>query len=183
MNISPSEARWYVLRDLKRANALLPGCLQLQQSGIEIFTPMRWVITQRNGKRVRREIPYITDLLFAHATRTELDPLIDTTPTLQYRYARGLGYRMPMTVRTDDMNRFITAVRATDNPRYYLPEELTPELCGRYIRIIGGPLDGYEGNLLSLRGSRKRRLLVHLPNLLTAAVEVNPEFIQFISKT
>ena len=47
-------------------------------------------------------------------------------------------------------------------------------MIGRNVRIIGGPLDNYEGRLQKIRGSRSRRLLVELPNLLTVSVEVSP---------
>ena len=50
----------------------------------------------------------------------------------------------------------------------------------RRIRIIGGPLHGYEGSLVTVRGTTVKRLLVELPMLLAAAVEVEPEFIQFL---
>ena len=53
-------------------------------------------------------------------------------------------------------------------------------MYGRRVRIVGGALDGYEGRLLSLRGTRVRRLLVEIPNLLTAAVEVSPEYVQLL---
>lgn len=53
-------------------------------------------------------------------------------------------------------------------------------MCGRKIRIIGGPLDNFEGSLLTVRGSKVKRLLVELPDLLTVGVEVNPEYIQLI---
>ena len=50
----------------------------------------------------------------------------------------------------------------------------------RKIRIIGGPLDNYEGFLLTVRGSKVKRLLIELPTFLAASVEVEPEFIQLI---
>ena len=62
-----------------------------------------------------------------------------------------------MTVGEAEMDRFMRAVRSTDSPRYYQPGELTPAQYGRMVRIVGGPLDGYEGRLLSVRGSRVKR--------------------------
>ncbi len=53
-------------------------------------------------------------------------------------------------------------------------------MLGKQVRIIGGPLDGYEGRLQKLQGSRVKRLFVELPGLLTAAVEVEPEYIQLV---
>lgn len=171
-------AEWYALRDLKRANAKLPGYILLSQAGFNVFTPMKWVIKEKQGKRQRVHIPAVSDLLFVKSSRQYLDPVINTTPTLQYRYAKGLGHCQPMTVRSADMERFIKAVTTDEATRYYMPQELTAAMIGRNIRVIGGPLDGYTGRLLALRGSRKRRLIVNLPGFLSAAVEVNPEYIQ-----
>ena len=85
-----------------------------------------------------------------------------------------------MVVSDAEMERFIRAVSASASPKYYLPEEITPEMLNRSIRIVGGPLDGYEGTLVTTRGSKVKRLLVELPSLLSVAVEVNPEYIQFL---
>ena len=85
-----------------------------------------------------------------------------------------------MTVADRDMEHFIRAVNATESPRYYLPEEITPTMYGRKIRIEGGPLSGYEGRLLTTRGSKVKRLLVELEGFLAVGVEVDPEYIQLI---
>ena len=60
------------------------------------------------------------------------------------------------------------------------PEELTPTMVGKKVRIIGGPLDSYEGRLQKMQGSQVKRLFVELPSLLAVSVEVNPEYIQFV---
>lgn len=180
MALAETENRkcWYVLRDLKRPNAKLPAYRQLSGAGFEVFTPLEERVVTRGGRRFREEVPFIRDLLFVHERREALDPLVEKYPTLQYRFQKGGRYKDPMTVPGADMERFMHAVSVSEKPRYYLPGELTPAMCGREIRIVGGPLDGYEGKLLSVRGSRTRRLLVELPNYLTAAVEVSPEFIR-----
>lgn len=147
----PLTDNWFVLRDLTRPNAKRPAYRLLEEKGIEVFTPMRWQLVERKGKRIREEVPLLHDLLFAHTTRTCMDSIVEEISTLQYRYLRG-GYRKPMTVGHAEMNRFIRAVHSDDSPRYFLVEELTPAMYGRMIRIEGGPLDGYEGRLLSIRG-------------------------------
>ena len=173
------ERHWFVMRDLTRPNAKFPAYRRLKEEGVECFTPLEWRIVTRHGKRVREQMPVLHDLLFAHGTRAAIDPIVNRFPTFQYRYVRG-AYCEPMTVRDADMERFISAVRATDNPVYFRPGELAPAMCGRRVRIVGGPLDGYEGRLLSIRGSRVRRLVVELPSLLFVAVEVQPEYIQLL---
>ncbi len=171
--------RWYVMRDLKRANAKEPAYKLLEGKKMEVFVPMKWRLVTRGGVRIREEVPFMPDLLFVHETRINLDPVVDKTRTLQYRWLRRT-WREPMTVADTDMERFIEAVNADENPKYYLPEELTPDMFGRSVRIIGGAMDGYSGKLLSVRGSKFKRLMVEIPNLLVAAVSVEPEFITFI---
>ena len=53
-------------------------------------------------------------------------------------------------------------------------------MIGKQVLIVGGPLDGMTGHLLSVKGMRTKRLIVELPGMLTSAVEVAPDFIRFI---
>lgn len=176
---NPKEVRWFVLRDLKRANSKQPAYKLFEEKNVEYFTPMKSKLVVVKGKQIRKEVPCIPDLLFVHDSREVLDPIIDEVPTVQYRWVRN-KYREPMVVSDAEMERFIHAVSVSGIPKYYLPEEITPAMLNRKIRIVGGPLDGYEGTLLTLRGSKVKRLLVEIPGLLLAGVEVNPDFIQFI---
>lgn len=171
--------QWFVMRDLTRPNAKLPAYKLLDGLNIRTFTPMVWKLMLNHGKRERRQMPFIHDLLFVYASRAELDSVVETTPMLQYRYLRG-GYKVPMTVRAADMQRFIHAVGFSSAPQYYRPDEVTPSMRNRRIRIIGGNLDGYEGSLITTRGSKVKRLLVEIPMLLAATVEVETEFIQLL---
>ncbi len=178
------EPQWFVMRDLKRANAKLPAFKQLEAAHLTVFTPKEWRLMEVRGKKERVEVPVMHDLLFVRDTRENLDPVVEGIPSLQYRWLRG-KYMTPMTVPYADMERFIRAVCLEDATlplckKYYRPEEVTPELCGHRIRVVGGPLDGYEGCLLTTRGSTAKRLLVELPGILSAGVEVSPEYIQVI---
>lgn len=170
-------AVWYVMRDLKRSNAKLPAYKVLEDEKMTVYTPMEKRMVVRQGQKSLEEIPFMPDLLFVCDTRENLDPVVAKIPTLQYRWLYNT-YRVPMTVSDPEMRRFIHAVNTSKNPRFYLPEEVTPQMCGQKIRIIGGPLDGYEGRLLTIRGSRVKRLLVELKGFFSVGVEVSPEYIQ-----
>lgn len=54
---------WYVMRDLKRANAKLPAYKQLLNEHFEVFTPMKEQLSVHGGKRTREEVPFIQDYL------------------------------------------------------------------------------------------------------------------------
>lgn len=171
---------WFVMRDLTRPNAKLSAYKLLTDAHLEVFTPMRWLLKVKNGRRIREKVPVIRDLLFVHDTREAIDPIVERISTIQYRFKRGGGYREPMIVADAEMERFIGAVNVSETPKYYLPGELTASMCGRDIMVVGGPLDGYKGKLLTIRGSKVKRLLVELPEFFSVGVEVEPEYIQFI---
>ena len=170
---------WFAMRDLKRSNAKLPAYKMLSDLGFEVFTPMTWKLSSQKGKYERKQIPFMHDLLFVHGSKQDINPIERKTPTLQYRFQRH-GYCEPIIVRDEDMESFIYAVNNAENIRYYLPEELTPQMYNRTIRIQGGPLDGYEGKLLTVRGSKVKRLLIELPNLITVGIEVDSAYIQIL---
>lgn len=175
-----SEKKWFVMRDLKRRNSNSLAIHDLGNAGLEVFTPMTQMIMTIGGQRQRRDVPVIQDLLFVHEAKDAIDPYVEMYPTLQYRYLFGKTKDEPMTVRNDEMEKFIFAVGNTDAPKFYRPGELTESMYGRKVRLMGGMLDQYEGRLLSVKGMRKRRLIVELPGLITAAVEVEPDYIQII---
>lgn len=121
--------RWYVMRDLKRANAKEPAYKLLEGMKMEVFVPMKWRLVTHGGVRIREEVPFMPDLLFVHERRITLDPIVEKIRTLQYRWLRRT-WREPMTVADGDMERFIHAVNAAENPKYYQPDELTPDMYG-----------------------------------------------------
>lgn len=172
--------QWFVMRDLKRANAKNPAYAMLAEMGFEVFTPMTTRVSIRGGKKERKEVPFIQDLLFVKSSREELDPVVRRTETLQYRFLKGHAYGTVMTVPDREMDMFIVAVRSVTTPRYYHLDEITPEMYGTQVRIIGGTLDGYNGTLLKIHGSRKKRLIITIPQLIAATVEVDPAYIQLV---
>lgn len=179
-DICSNEKKWFVLRDFKKWNAKTPAYKELPKLGIRCFTPMHWIIAIRNGKRKREFVPVIQNLLFAYDTRQTLDPIIAKTDSLQYQFARGGRKANPMIVPYNEMERFITAVSNDPSPKFFSPEELTSDMIGKKIIVTDGPLSGYQGELLKIQGSRKKRLLVKVEGLMVAAVEINPDFIQLV---
>lgn len=171
--------QWFAMRDLKRKHAKLPAYKLFENLKVLYFTPMVHRLVVVNGKRVDQEVPFMPDLLFVKDTREHLDLIVESTPKLQYRYKIGVQHT-PIIVPTAEMERFIYAVESSENPKFYSLDEVTSEMINRKIRIIGGKLDGYTGTLVTTRGSKVKRLLVELPSLLAASVEVEAEYIQLV---
>ena len=181
-----SEDRWYVLRDLARPNAKQPAYKQLQampEMADSVFIPMIQRVFSEFGKPVVRVVPYMPDLIFVHKSKKELDPIVSKIALLQYRYVRGGKQFEAMSVRDAEFRKFKKAVEQTDKVEYYSYDEVSPQLYGKQIRIIGGPLNGFEGRLMSKRGSKFKRLLIDLRECnLSAAIQVEAEYIQIIKK-
>ena len=180
-----SEDRWYVLRDLARPNAKKPAYKQLQEMpGMAdcVFVPLKQHVFKEFGKRVVRFVPYMSDLVFVHKSKEELDPIVREMPLLQYRYVRGGQQYEAMSVRHQDFEKFRDAVNTTNNNvEYYSFDEVRPEIYGSSIRIIGGRLDGFEGRLMTKKGSKFKRFLIDLQECnLSAAILVESEYIQVL---
>ena len=179
-----SEDRWYVLRDLARPNAKNPAYKQLQampEMKDCVFVPLKQKVFMEFGKRVVHFVPFMPDLVFVHKSREELDPIVRQMALLQYRYVRGGKQFEAMSVRAQDFEKFREAVEQIDNVEYYSYEEVSPQRYGEKMRIIGGRRNGFEGRLMSKRGSKFKRLLVDLRECnLAAAIQVESEFIQLM---
>lgn len=175
--------QWFVMRDLKRANAKLPAYKQLEEAGFRVFTPMTTKIIEKGGKRTRIQVPFVQDLLFVYSSKEALDKVVTRTQTLQYRFLKGAAYCTPMTVPVAEMDRFITTVTSVKTPQYYHLDEITPSMYGAKIRMVcEGPINGFEGTLLKIKGSGKKRLLVKLTGVLAAAVEIgNADYIELVN--
>lgn len=69
MGVVENTSTWFVMRDLKRPNALSPAWKTLPGMGFEVFTPLRTRIVMRKGVPVRETLPVVNDLLFVSAKR------------------------------------------------------------------------------------------------------------------
>lgn len=177
-----NDCQWYVLRDLTRPNALYPAYKKLSALGYKVFTPTKSEIQIKNGKRILIERPVIHDLLFVFESKEKLDKVVMTYDTIQYRYLRGKPFQTPMTVSDTDMNNFIAAVNSNKPARYIAADKLTNNQLGKTVRLIcEGPLNGYHGKLVSIKGSSKKRILIELPSILSIALEISPnDYIEVI---
>lgn len=181
MDLQPDAPCWFVLRDLKRANAKSPAYKVLPELGFDTFTPMHWVLKKDPaGGKEKVYVPFIHGLLFVRSLKPALDEVVGKTDTLQYRFVKG-KQSTPMVVPVQEMDRFIKAVTAEKSSCiYYSPEDVSPEMFGKKVMIVGGSLDGAVGHLITKRGSKKKRLMLQLDGLLVASVEIKEGLIQFI---
>lgn len=176
------DRKWYVMRDISRPRVKVTMYEMLKEAGLEVFTPEQWVLKEKDGKRMRVKEVVFKSLLFVNEEKPVIEGITSRHPCLQFRYQYGKSVNDPMTVPTDDMTRFINAVNASlSEPVYIAIDQITPDMYGKEVQIVGGRLDGYTGKLLKKRGTRIKRLIVELPGFFAVGVEVEPEYIRIIT--
>ncbi len=153
----------------------------LDAASIENFLPLEWKVREdKAGRKIKQLTPLVSNLIFVHASRDELLPLMDDNSKFQHIYRRGGSQHEPIVVPERQMSDFIRAVKSSDRPIYLSPSELPAFKPGQRISIMGGTLDGVEGRIAKIRGARSRRLVVEIPGLLAAAVEIDPALVRFM---
>ncbi|MCM1178557.1 MAG: UpxY family transcription antiterminator [Clostridium sp.] len=152
----------------------------LDDAGIRYFLPMKDIVTDAGGRKVRVKVPVISNLIFVHSSPAALAPIMSENSKFQFIFKRGGRENEPLIVPEKEMDDFIKAVENSSSPLYFSPGELNVS-AGTRIRIIGGVFDGIEGIFLKVKGARSRRLVLEVPGMLAVAVEIEPEFVQVLA--
>lgn len=169
--VGMDDTAWYVMRDLTRFRRGDSAYHMLRRMDFEVFTPMKSVQREGCRKGVMSEMPVLPDLLIVHSSRNELDSVLPMLPKLQYRYKIG-AQRSLMIVPDKEMEIFMKATLNATSIDYLSPDEVAPSMIGKTVTITSGPLRGYEVTLAKVRGSKRKRIIVQLPGLLAARVEL-----------
>lgn len=154
----------------------------LESNGVPNFLPLQYrIITSPAGKKTRRLVPVVSNLLFAYAPRTLLQDIKSGAPFLQYHTRQENGRNVPIVVPQEQMQQFM-AVCNTHNDRliYMQPDEINLDR-GTRVRVIGGPFDGVEGIFVKVKGARSKRVVVLIPGVTAVATaEIEPQYIEVL---
>ena len=174
-----SHDRWFVMRAYKsekRAEEKLKG-----KDGLEYFIPKYYAVRVYHGVKSKRLVPIIPNLVFVHASRTQITDFKKRYNFLQFvmwEKSTGLEY---LVVPDDQMESFIkVSSQYGENISYYNPDELDLRK-GCRVRIHGGKLNGVTGVFMQVQGKRNRRVVVLLEGVMAVAAEVHPDLIEVIS--
>ncbi len=182
MNVPITDERieWFALSAPYR-NELKAKKL-LDDKGVETYLPMQHrIITNKQGKKERKLMPVVSNLLFARTTRTLLQEIKTGVHYLQYRTRVVKGRNIPIVVPDYQMKQFMAVCETHSEQLIFLaPEEINLSK-GTPVRVIGGILDGVEGTFLKVKGVRSRRVVVQIDGIAVAAAEVEPQYIEVIT--
>ena len=191
--------RWHVLNSRKNSVAIEE---LLKMDGMETFVPMRYEKKERNGQVERIYTPAIPGIIFVRERRAVLSEFIKemwAKEGAKVYFARehasvqnagatkGLSARQafqalePLIVPDKQMEDFIFVCQQDeDKIRFLQPEEISL-VPGDKIRIHGGLFDGREGELIEVKGMKKKQLVVRISDMLAvAAVNIEPKLIEVV---
>lgn len=150
-----------------------------RKSGLASFVPLQYTVKKIRGQKQRALIPAITGMIFVKGTLDELKDYIQKSHYPIYLKKSTFSNKEDfLTVPTHAMEEFIAVTEShEEHVTYFRPEEISLQ-AGDKIRIKGGFYDGREGIIIRIKGKRNKHLVVQIPGLLVAAVEVTPEIVE-----
>ena len=182
MNENSEEKIWFSI-----------GCTSLQkelkvrddarQYGLQAFVPLTYVVRIHRGQKHRTLVPAVSKLLFVKGTLEEVKDYIQHAHYVVFiRKSTFSNKENYLTVPTKAMEDFIAVTENhEEHVTYFRPEEISLQE-GDKIRIKGGFYDGREGIIMRIKGKRNKHLVVQIPGVLIAAIELSPEMIELSSE-
>ncbi len=151
----------------------------VRRYGLEAFVPLKYEVKKRRHQEQRALIPAIAGLMFAKGTLEELKEYVSRSQFTVYLKKSTFSNKEDyLTVPTKAMDDFIAVtVNHEAKISYFKPEEIKLQ-AGDKIRVKGGIYDGKEGVIMRIKGKRNKHLVVQIPGLLAAAVEMTPDLIE-----
>ena len=141
--------------------------------------PLKYEVKKRCHQEQRTLVPAIAGLMFAKGTLEELKEYVSRSQfTVYLRKSTFSNKENYLTVPTKAMDDFIAVtVDHEAHISYFRPEEIKLQ-TGDKIRVKGGIYDGKEGVIMRIKGKRNKHLVVQIPGMLVAAIEMAPELVE-----
>lgn len=174
------EQFWFVIGSTNRMKELQIRD-EARNQGLEAFVPVVYAYQTIRGQKQRRLIPALSGYIFVKATTVELqDFFAKSHYNLFPRKSTFTNKNDFLTVPNHDMENFIAVTECSkEQITYFKPDEIVLQ-TGDKIRIQGGIYDGREGIVMRIKGKRNKHLVVQIPGVIVAAVELKPDMVSLL---
>lgn len=150
--------------------------------GLRSFVPLKYDVKKRQGHDRRVLVPALSRYIFVKGSLEAIQDYIANAHFVVYlQRSTFSGRKDYLTIPSKAMDNFI-AITENNEQRvtYFSPDEIRLNV-GDQIRIKGGLYDGREGTIMRIKGKRNRHLVVQIPGILIAAVQMSPDMIELLS--
>lgn len=174
----PEKKVWYAIRVTFNREMKVKDDLDLR--GIESFIPMKYVMGTRRGRRVKKLVPIIHNLIFFHIEPSVMKEYKATTK-LPIRYIMNPATKKPVVVPDREMKNFIAVAGTYEEQLVYITPKPGQFTRGDRVRILGGPFEGAEGVLQRVKGNS--RVVVSIQGLVAVATtDIHPSLLEKLPK-
>ena len=174
----PEAKVWYAIRVTFNREMKVKDDLDLR--GIESFVPMRYVMSTRRGRRVKKLVPSIHNLIFFHIEPSLMKKYKAETK-LPIRYIMNPATKSPVIVPEREMNNFIAVAGTYEDQLEYITPKPGQFSRGDRVRILGGPFEGAEGVLKRVKGDS--RVVVSVTGLVAVVTtSIHPSLLEKLPK-
>lgn len=165
-SINSCVARWFVMKirqgvsvdDIKESiGGKLPGRL----NSMTLYYPTRTEKHVEGRRRIVREIPYLPNILFFKTRTDRVKSLFANIGDLAWCFRNTNSPESEYAVIPNrQMANFQQCIgRFTPDIKMELVDALQPLEKGRKVKVIGGIMAGYEGEILDVAGEPGKRML------------------------
>ncbi|CCZ47239.1 MAG TPA: UpxY family transcription antiterminator [Mediterranea massiliensis] len=162
---------WYALRVTYCRELVLKSWLDEQ--GTVNFVPMRYELVEKEGRKSRKLVPAVHNLVFVHTSRRGLESLCshpELPVPVRYFYSRET--RRPLVIPDNQMQNFIAVAGNYEESVLYLDPVDLQLSKGTRVRITGGVFEGVEGVFIRVR--HDRRVVVCIEGITAVATTFVP---------
>lgn len=173
-----TEVLWYALGSTSPRHELKIRD-DARRYGLDAFVPLKYEVKKVRGREQRLLVPAVTQIVLVKGTLDAVNDYIEHAHLAVFiKRSTYSNHKDYLTVTPHAMENFIAVTEMTERRvTYFRPEEISLRE-GDQIRIRGGFYDGREGVIMRIKGKRNRHLVVQIPGVLIAAVEMAPEMIE-----
>ena len=140
----------------------------LDKAHIENFIPMRYEYIMKKGRRMRKLVPAIHNLVFVHSTRECIDELKNESGMqIPIRYIMNRETHQPVVIPDAQMRNFILVAGTYGEAILYIEPEELKLVKGTKVRITGGVFEGAIGEFVRFR--HDRRVVITIEGVMAVA--------------
>ena len=173
-----NDRRWYAVRVTYSRELKFQALLQ--EAGFQTFVPMCRRTFEKQGKKVVKVVPAVSNLCFVKAIRADLDLFMKCMGEgCPASFIWDKSTRQPIVVPDKAMEDFIKIAMCMVDDVIYIKEISAKLREGARVRVKSGSFAGVEGTVIRVK--RSRRVMVELPGMLAIATTfVKPEELEIL---
>lgn len=173
--------RWWAMSAI--FNRSIKAREALEALHVETYVPMKTTVRTIGRRKVRAQVPAVSNLIFVRATDARVQEVKDELGFLQFLCNREQGRGIRIVVPDDQMQDFMRLASDTAHDVLYLTPGEIDLKPGDRVRIHGGAFDGVVGTFQKVRGKRSRMVVVSIPTVLSVAtLSFSPDLLEKVTE-